>query len=113
MGIIHRAHAYRLKLLLYFWQLVADYSIDKKVLPPKKLIGNTNDNFIHKRRLALEKYLQYLLQQFRLLPYQLALFLDFQKYVSSFDHHYVMYGMVMYCMFCLSATTDILLFDTS
>ena len=65
-----------------FLQLVSKYDIDKKLLPPKKAFGNTLDSFIQKRRGGLERYLQALLRQFEMIPFQLAMFLDFQKYVS-------------------------------
>lgn len=56
--------------------------MDKKLLPPKKAFGNTSESFIQKRRGGLERYLQALLRQFEMIPFQLAMFLDFQKYVS-------------------------------
>ncbi|XP_055923390.1 nischarin [Eupeodes corollae] len=62
-------------------KLVEENSISKKLIPPKKLIGNKNPEFVEKRRQELEKYLQDLLALFRItMPRVLAEFLDFNKY---------------------------------
>ncbi|XP_017487416.1 PREDICTED: nischarin [Rhagoletis zephyria] len=62
-------------------KLVDEISISKKLLPPKKLVGNKNPAFLDQRREQLEKYLQELLIFFRIqLPCVLAEFLDFNKY---------------------------------
>ncbi|XP_037949563.1 nischarin-like [Teleopsis dalmanni] len=62
-------------------KLVNDISISKKLLPPKKIVGNKNPAFLEQRREQLEKYLHELLVFFRIqLPRVLAEFLDFNKY---------------------------------
>eukprot|EP00099_Drosophila_melanogaster_P008285 NP_001260990.1 uncharacterized protein Dmel_CG11807, isoform B [Drosophila melanogaster] len=62
-------------------KLVGEISISKKLLPPKKLVGNKQPSFLEQRREQLEIYLQELLIYFRTeLPRALAEFLDFNKY---------------------------------
>ncbi|XP_043064196.1 nischarin [Drosophila ficusphila] len=62
-------------------KLVGEISISKKLLPPKKLVGNRQPAFLEQRREQLEIYLQELLIYFRTeLPRALAEFLDFNKY---------------------------------
>ncbi|KAI8040039.1 hypothetical protein M5D96_007464 [Drosophila gunungcola] len=62
-------------------KLVGEISISKKLLPPKKLVGNRQPAFLEQRREQLETYLQELLIYFRTeLPRALAEFLDFNKY---------------------------------
>ncbi|EDW60886.1 nischarin [Drosophila virilis] len=62
-------------------KLVEEVSISKKLLPPKKLVGNKQPAFLEQRREQLETYLQELLIYFRNeLPRLLAEFLDFNKY---------------------------------
>ncbi|XP_017108612.2 nischarin [Drosophila bipectinata] len=62
-------------------KLVEEVSISKKLLPPKKLVGNKQPAFLEQRREQLETYLQELLIYFRTeLPRALAEFLDFNKY---------------------------------
>lgn len=62
-------------------KLVEENSISKKLIPPKKVIGNKNPEFLEKRRQELEKYVQDLLALFRVtMPRSLAEFLDFNKY---------------------------------
>ncbi|KAH8410847.1 hypothetical protein KR222_000563 [Zaprionus bogoriensis] len=62
-------------------KLVEDTSIGRKLLPPKKLVGNKQPAFVELRREQLETYLQELLIYFRNeLPRSLAEFLDFNKY---------------------------------
>ncbi|XP_034478497.1 nischarin [Drosophila innubila] len=62
-------------------KLVEEISISKKLLPPKKLVGNKQPAFLEQRREQLETYLQELLIYFRNeLPRLLAEFLEFNKY---------------------------------
>lgn len=62
-------------------KLVEENSISKKLIPPKKLVGNKNPEFVEKRRQELEKYIQDLLALFRItMPRVLAEFLDLNKY---------------------------------
>ncbi|KAH8405469.1 hypothetical protein KR215_000387 [Drosophila sulfurigaster] len=62
-------------------KLVDEVSISKKLLPPKKLVGNKQPAFLEQRREQLETYLQELFIYFRNeLPRLLAEFLDFNKY---------------------------------
>ncbi|GIX85021.1 nischarin [Caerostris extrusa] len=82
------------RLLPYKWQvkhryrqfvelhekLIKNYSVNKNLLPPKKILGNRSESFIMERQKALELYLQTLMFQFSSLPEPLAVFLDFQKY---------------------------------
>ena len=64
--------------------MVDQYGVEKKILPPKKAFGNMSESFIQKRRSALEKYLQTVLKHFERIPFELATFLEFQKYVSYY-----------------------------
>ncbi|XP_013392557.1 nischarin isoform X2 [Lingula anatina] len=61
-------------------RLVTKYKIDKTLLPPKKVFGNQNEEFIKKRQADLELYLQVLMHYLPKLPPELAFFLDFDKY---------------------------------
>ncbi|KAM8713452.1 hypothetical protein ACLKA7_013721 [Drosophila subpalustris] len=62
-------------------KLVEEISISKKLLPPKKLVGNKQPAFLEQRREQLETYLQELLIYFsNELPRLLAVFLEFNKY---------------------------------
>ncbi|XP_035207818.1 uncharacterized protein LOC118182556 isoform X2 [Stegodyphus dumicola] len=60
--------------------MVKDFSVEKNLLPPKKVFGNRTESFINNRQKALELYLQTLIYKFSLLPEPLATFLDFPKY---------------------------------
>jgi hypothetical protein len=61
-------------------------AIDVKSLPPKKILNKNSQEFIHRRRLALDNYLKYLFQFFTnnssQLPECLVRFLDFHLYVN-------------------------------
>lgn len=59
-----------------------NFSLDKNLLPPKKVFGNKSESFVNERQKALEFYLQTIIHQFTLLPEPLSKFLDFQNYVS-------------------------------
>lgn len=59
-----------------------NFSLDKNLLPPKKVFGNKSESFVNERQKALEFYLQTIIHQFSLLPEPLSNFLDFQNYVS-------------------------------
>uniref|UniRef100_A0A0M3IDZ6 PX domain-containing protein n=1 Tax=Ascaris lumbricoides TaxID=6252 RepID=A0A0M3IDZ6_ASCLU len=69
----------------------------KSFLPPKKLVGNMDPEFLNERRLELEKYIRAVveldlwLQKRRrrfAMPTLIAHFLDFHEYVSFlFDLH--------------------------
>ncbi|XP_017838706.1 nischarin [Drosophila busckii] len=62
-------------------KLVEEANISKKLLPPKKLVGNKQPAFLEQRREQLQVYLQQLLKHFaNELPRLLAEFLDFNKY---------------------------------
>ena len=62
-------------------------NIDVKSLPPKKLLNNNAQDFLHRRRLALDNYLKYLFQFFTThslpLPECFIKFLDFHLYVNT------------------------------
>ncbi|KAL9920943.1 nischarin isoform X2 [Glossina fuscipes] len=62
-------------------KLVEEIAISKKLLPPKKIVGNKNPSFLEERRQKLEKYLRELMVFFRIqIPRALAEFLEFNKY---------------------------------
>ena len=63
-------------------QLVLECSLERSLLPGKKLFGRTTDAFIRKRQSELEIYLQRVLQQLLKVPSCLANFLAFHQYVS-------------------------------
>lgn len=61
--------------------LVADHSVPKDMLPPKKLIGNKDPAFIEARRKGLEEYLSAIVNFLqKRMPRELVLFLDFHLY---------------------------------
>ncbi|XP_054715107.1 nischarin-like [Uloborus diversus] len=61
-------------------KLVSKFSLEKSLIPPKKVFGNRSESFIVERQKALELYLQTLVHRFELLPEPLEVFLDFPKY---------------------------------
>ncbi|KAL1114864.1 hypothetical protein AAG570_007688 [Ranatra chinensis] len=77
-------HRYRHFVELH-GSLVADHSVSKDILPPKKVLGNRDPDFIEQRRAALEKYLSdvvVFLQ--RTMPKTLVLFLHLEKFDIMF-----------------------------
>lgn len=61
--------------------LVADHGVFGDILPPKKVIGNKDEQFIEKRRLALDEYLQNIVRFLqKTMPKELALFLNFYQF---------------------------------
>ncbi|XP_075169774.1 nischarin [Haematobia irritans] len=62
-------------------KLIEDTGISKKLLPPKKIVGNKNPKFVEERKKQLEQYLKEVVVFFRAqLPKSLADFLEFNKY---------------------------------
>lgn len=62
-------------------KLTSCFHVDKGLLPPKKLFGNTSESFVQQRQAELEHYLQTLVHQFSArLPPALLRFLHFHKY---------------------------------
>lgn len=83
------------RIVEYFWivkhrysefyelheKLVKDYGIEKRLLPPKKLVGNQSDSFLRKRKQDLEVYLWTITTHFGArLPPPLKAFLQFDLY---------------------------------
>lgn len=67
-------------------QLCSDYrSLDRALLPPKKVFGRSQEQFLQQRRSDLEVYLLTLWHHLRCLPTRLAEFLDFHLY----EVHYI------------------------
>lgn len=65
-------------------QLTAEKKVDRRLLPPKKMLGKNSKSLVEKRQKELELYLQTLLQQFpQATPTPLACFLHFHFYVST------------------------------
>jgi len=62
-------------------KLVNEHTVTKDILPGKKIIGNREPNFIEKRRVGLEIYLQTVLSFLqKSMPEELLEFLEFDKY---------------------------------
>ncbi|CAH1714815.1 hypothetical protein AGLY_003691 [Aphis glycines] len=62
-------------------KLVNEHTVTKDILPGKKIIGNKEPNFIEKRRVGLEIYLQTVLSFLqKSMPEELLEFLEFDKY---------------------------------
>lgn len=68
-------------------KLVSAHGVAEDVLPPKKMFGNRDEEFIKIRQIKLQKYLIHVLYHFKhidnvpqIMPKVLALFLDFHKY---------------------------------
>ena len=65
-------------------QLTAEKKVDRRLLPPKKMLGKNSKSLVEKRQKELELYLQTLLRQFpQATPTPLACFLHFHLYVST------------------------------
>lgn len=65
-------------------QLTAEKKVDRRLLPPKKILGKNSKSLVERRQKELELYLQTLLQQFpHATPTPLACFLHFHLYVST------------------------------
>ena len=88
-------------LLVFLFQLVSEFKINKTLLPPKKLFGNQSEEFVKRRRKELEIYLQTVIRHFVNVPNQLAVFLDFQKYVSKWWNYEVGLKLYKACSQCL------------
>lgn len=62
-------------------KLVSEHTVTKDILPGKKIIGNKEPNFIERRRVGLEIYLQTILSFLqKSMPDELFDFLEFGKY---------------------------------
>lgn len=75
-----------LVLLLMFvpLKLTAEKKVDRRLLPPKKILGKNSKSLVERRQKELELYLQTLLQQFpQATPTPLTNFLHFHLYVST------------------------------
>jgi len=60
-------------------------ALSTDLLPPKKILGNKDKNFIEKRRMGLEKYLQTVVPYLqKTMPKQISDFLGFQYYDVNF-----------------------------
>jgi len=78
-------HFFSILFFSFILQLVKHYDVESSLLPPKKIFGNLDADHIEKRRVALEQYLQLLIDRFKdNLPDELNYFLEGNKYVSSF-----------------------------
>ncbi|XP_033994600.1 nischarin isoform X2 [Trematomus bernacchii] len=62
-------------------KLTAEKKVDRRLLPPKKMLGKNSKSLVERRQKELELYLQTLLQQFpKATPSPLACFLHFHLY---------------------------------
>ncbi|XP_034440199.1 nischarin isoform X1 [Hippoglossus hippoglossus] len=62
-------------------KLAAEKKVDRRLLPPKKILGKNSKSLVERRQKELELYLQTLLQQFpQATPTPLASFLHFHLY---------------------------------
>lgn len=65
--------------------LVADHGVTTDILPPKKIIGNRDEQFIEERRNSLEGYLCTVVRFLqKAMPRELSTFLNFHKFDVSF-----------------------------
>lgn len=72
------------KCVCFSLQLTAEKKVDRRLLPPKKMLGKNSKSLVERRQKELELYLQTLLQQFpQATPTPLACFLHFHLYVST------------------------------
>lgn len=69
---------------LFPLKLTAEKKVDRRLLPPKKILGKNSKSLVERRQKELELYLQTLLQQFpQATPTPLTNFLHFHLYVST------------------------------
>ncbi|XP_061542796.1 nischarin isoform X2 [Phycodurus eques] len=65
-------------------KLVVENKVDRRLLPPKKMLGKNSKSLVERRQKELELYLQLLLRQFPgATPTPLAAFLFFNRYESN------------------------------
>lgn len=88
-------------------KLTSCFHVDKGLLPPKKLFGNTSESFVQQRQAELEHYLQTLVHQFSArLPPALLRFLHFHKYVGLGCDSFSLAVESPFPTICCAMTTD-------
>lgn len=86
--------------IIAFTQLIKRYGIDQMLIPPKKYFGILQPEYVEKRRLGLETYIQTLLLKFEdSLPQEILDFLESDKFVSMS----VKECTTLHCFHCLYA----------